>query len=110
MSHKPSYSFDELKTVRVPAHRLQDGDYDIKDDKWEETRFGWFRALILQSGELGYKVWIPKSCAAPNAPLTGHKMKKITISNLYEKPYYGSTYALEFIMQPMYDISMDETD
>jgi hypothetical protein len=104
MSCKPTYSYNEQKVLRIPAHALEDAIYTIKGDKWEDTRYGWHRALILTKGEQTYKVWLPKSCNAPNVLLTGHSVEKSSISSQLINPYYGYTYLLEFVMQPSYDI------
>jgi hypothetical protein len=104
MSCKPTYSYNEQKVLRIPAHALEDAVYVIKGDKWEDTRYGWHRALILTKDEQTFKVWLPKSCNAPNVILTGHKVEKSSISSQLINPYYGYTYLLEFIMQPCYDI------
>jgi hypothetical protein len=97
-----------MSTVRLPAHMLIDGKYPILEDQWEETQYGRCRSLILQapaSKEIDYhrtvagpnlKVWLPKSCPSPQAPLVGRTLVKSTLPNISPNPYYGYTYVILF--------------
>jgi hypothetical protein len=81
---------------RIPAHRLEDGEYNVKEDYWYDLFYGLRRTLTLETldGRMIY-IRLPVSCKIPRTALVGGSLFKGTLKPQISPHCYEEIHTLD---------------